>query len=660
MTASIITSVVTGGVDSHATVSEEANAYATDFVIAGIVGSVSNTGGASPSSGGFAVNQDASPDMGITISSGIAYVSGTPSGQDAQVLRARMTANYTSYTINSNSSGSTKYDWIYLVLSAPNASAPSSAADNVITLMTSRSSSNTSDNGTPPTYGLLLSVITVSNGASSIVNANIVDSRTQSFLTTNVSTDNSGWHGLGYTPNTVVYNGQRSYTMTFNSVDLTATISAGNRLRTTRTVSAPTQCTSLNGSTQYYSKTSPAAMTFTNNFVVSAWIKLASYQTGYIVSRTPIGEANGWNFGVTSAGQIQMTGRNGAGNARFIVSNQSLPLNRWVHVAGQLDMSTWTATPSTCYMMIDGVDVPITLNQAGTNPTALVQSGDLVVGGITSGGVYFSGKVAQVAIFNAKVTEATMQTYISQGLAGTETSLISAYSFNNAVTDLNVSNANNLTANGSAVATSADSPFGMQASGLISSTLDYSIVESVSFSTNTTLVAQVPEGCTIPTGGGVTTTSYSGLKTPYAFPSDINRWTVLSLQKVPYTKSSPSAATWYNQSGGTQGDIVAPIGKWRLSFRGVFQGVKAASAVDIYAALGTTASNADNDLLIGGGETGSSPATSSIDVASNVTLAAATPYYLNLSTTYSSVTTLISLLTSYRGAVIIELLNNYV
>jgi LysM repeat protein len=47
-----------------------------------------------------------------------------------------------------------------------------------------------------------------------------------------------------------------------------------------------------------------------------------------------------------------------------------------------------------------------------------------------------------------------------------------------------------------------------------STTLDYGIIMKASFSTNTTLTIQVPEGCTIPTSGGVNmdTKTYQVLK----------------------------------------------------------------------------------------------------------------------------------------------------
>lgn len=179
--ATITAGVVTGGSNSHQTTAEDLNAYATDFVTQGVVGTITANSG-SGGTGSFCVNADGTPDMGVTVLAGQAYVSGTPSTQNSQVLRARMTSNYTAYTINANSSGSTKYDWVYLKLDATKANTPALAADDVLTLYTSRSSSNSSDNGSPPTYGILLAVVTVANGASSITNSNITDRRTQALI----------------------------------------------------------------------------------------------------------------------------------------------------------------------------------------------------------------------------------------------------------------------------------------------------------------------------------------------------------------------------------------------------------------------------------------------------------------------------------------------
>jgi len=182
LAATITTGVVTGGTNSHATTAAEVNGVATNFVSQGVNGAITNTSGVAPSTGSFAVNAQGTPAMFVDVSAGTAYVTATPSGQASQNLLVSMTSAYTSYAISSNASGSTKYDWIYLKVNPTNANNPASDASDVTALFTSRSSSNSTDNGTPPTYGILLAVVTVANGASSITNGNISDQRTQSYV----------------------------------------------------------------------------------------------------------------------------------------------------------------------------------------------------------------------------------------------------------------------------------------------------------------------------------------------------------------------------------------------------------------------------------------------------------------------------------------------
>lgn len=382
-------------------------------------------------------------------------------------------------------------------------------------------------------------------------------------------TENPGWTALAYTPNTVTANGNRSYSLVFNSVDLTSAISPGMRIRTTRTVTAPTQCTSLNGSSQYYSKASPNKLTFTDDFVVSAWVKLTSYATTSCIASRSDG-TSGWGLFITTSGQLQLVGYNGAlGNQSQVISYQSVPLNKWVHVTAQLDMSSFTATSTTSYTMIDGVDVPASVTRGGTNPIALVQAGNLNIGNFNAGAFYFQGKLAQVAIYNAKVTQATIRTLMSQTLTGSETSLASAYSFNNSIADLNTSTPNDLTANGSAVATNADSPFSIDSFGLTAGTTDYAIVTKSSFSTNTTLVVQVPEANTIPTSGGVSAVSYSVQKAPYGMPIQKEKW-VVSHESVGLINGAFGGTGTWTAFTGNAGKLTVPIGNWVVGYKGIF------------------------------------------------------------------------------------------
>jgi len=352
-----------------------------------------------------------------------------------------------------------------------------------------------------------------------------------------------GWTPFGYSLTSITALGNRSYTAVVSGTDTTGVTSVGQRLKLPRTVTAPTQCTSLNGTTQYYNKTSPAGMTFTDDFVVSAWIKLSSYQQGGIASR--YNGTSGWLFQVESTGQITLRGYNaGSANSSSVTSYQSVPLNKWVHVAAQLDMSTFTATTTTSYVMFDGKDVPAAVSRGGTNPTALIQAGNLEIGTFNAG-TFFPGKIAQVAIYSAKVTQATILASMNQTLTGSETSLISAYKLDQAsgLNDLNA-NANNLTAQGSPTYAS-DTPFTNPVTGtsVTAGTTNYGIIMAQSFSTNTTYTIQVPEGETLPTTGGIGTVSYSTQKTPYGFPVYNEKLVAEVLLVANSTVTSTGAAT---------------------------------------------------------------------------------------------------------------------
>lgn len=371
-----------------------------------------------------------------------------------------------------------------------------------------------------------------------------------------------GWTALGDVPDTVTPSATapRVYDLVFNGEDHTDTLSPNMKLQLTRTVAAPNQCTDLEASSsQYFSKSSPSGMTFTDDFVASAWIKLESYPGSDMSVVSRYNGTSGWELRVDVNGRVHLLGFNGgSSNYSQVQSYASIPLNKWVHVAAQLDMSTYTATTTTSYVMIDGIDVPALVSRGGTNPTALIQAGNLEVGGRNGGLTPFDGKLAQVAIYSAKVTQATILASINRTLLGSETSLVSAYSFNNTINDLSA-NANNLTANNSAVATNADSPFG---NGGVSTTLEYAIVLGVSFSTNTTVTVQLPAGCQLPSTGGISTVLYSTHKTPFNWPIQTNRWTVSSLLVASLSQASPVSNTYYNIGG----QITLPAGVWDLGY----------------------------------------------------------------------------------------------
>jgi len=352
-----------------------------------------------------------------------------------------------------------------------------------------------------------------------------------------------GWTPiLGSTPNTVTYNGNRNYDLVFNSVDLSSTISPGQKLKLTRTVAAPTQCTDLeSGSSQYFTKSSPAGVTFTDDWSASAWIKLESYTGSRQVIINKSDYTNqGFGLAIDSSGRIEVASFRIAGNNSVTTSYASVPLNKWVHVAATTDLSG-----ASVLVYIDGVLVPSLTTVTGTI-TALVQySGDLRIGALSSSASqYFDGKLAQVALFSSVLSATTIRSYASQGLSGSESTLISAYSFNNSINDLNTTNANNLTASGSAVATNADSPF---ANAVTAGLQEYAEINSVTFSTNTTVNVRVPETCMIPTSGGISNTYYAVGVNPYGLPAFTN---IIAEVLMPATFSTASTSAT-QLSGGT-------------------------------------------------------------------------------------------------------------
>lgn len=363
-----------------------------------------------------------------------------------------------------------------------------------------------------------------------------------------------GWNtGILPAPNTVTYNGGRNYSMVFNSVDLTSYISSGMKLKGTRTVTAPTQCADLEtSSSQYFSKTSPAGLSFTDDFTCMAWVKLESYTEGGIIARRN-GDTEGWSLSIDAAGHIQLTALRIAGNNAAVVSYASIPLNKWVHVAASYDLSGTTAAT-----YIDGVEVASLKTVTGTC-TALVQGTTaLVVGAEKSAGTFpFDGKIAQAAVFSSVLSADTIRSYASQGLAGNESTLVSAYSLSNSLLDL-TANDNDLTANGGALATNVDSPFagGANAStAYTAGTTEFAEVFNVSFSTNTTLVVQVPEGYMLPTSGGVSALSYSTQANPLGWPGLSN---TIGFAQVMASQAGISSLTDLN---GLVTTVYVPAGR---------------------------------------------------------------------------------------------------
>ena len=444
---------------------------------------------------------------------------------------------------------------------------------------------------------------------------------------------NTGYNALGFTPATVTANGNRSYTCVFNGQNLTTTLSAGMRWRSTRTVLPQAQVSSLSGTAQYWSNATPAGMTFTNNFVAGGWYKFPAYTGVDQTLQSRYDGTNGWLLQINAAGQVKLLGLNAAaGNQSLVTSYQSVPLNKWVHIAAQLDMLSFTATPTTSYVMIDGQDCPSSVSRIGTNPTSLLQgSGAYEIGAQNGSAGLLQAKIAQSFVFSATVTQATIRTYMSQGLLGTETSLISAYSFNGTGNDLSA-NANNLTYNGTPLTYAADSPFSNGVAPTVTSGYDFGIIQSVSFATNTTVVVQMAEGNAIPTSGGVSAVVFSSQKAPLLFPSQRGKWRIEARYRAQISSAAMPANPGIAPIVG--GQITSPSGDWRMGYNGYVATI-AGTAI---AYLGSTFGLSIGTSTFSVDELTMSAATSSITATETdaevmretemPTLAAVTVYYL--------------------------------
>lgn len=107
------------------------------------------------------------------------------------------------------------------------------------------------------------------------------------------------------------------------------------------------------------------------------------------------------------------------------------------------------------------------------------------------------------------------------------------------------------------------------------------------FSTNTTVTVQVPEGCQLPTTGGITSVDYSTQNVPYGFPRDKSRWDVGLLVLSNLNTSGTTTNTVYNPAGM---NLNTPIGSWKLSYSYEISITPTANYANGWVSLSTSAS----------------------------------------------------------------------
>lgn len=378
------------------------------------------------------------------------------------------------------------------------------------------------------------------------------------------------WKAIATSISAVTNNGNKSFTLTVDA-DLSSTFSPGARFKVTRETTAPTQCADLeSSSSQYANKTSPTALGLTTTATAEAWIKVESY-TGSIqyIAATRSGTAAWMIFRLEADGTIGFYGTASSATTDSIISIQSVPLGRWVHVAASMTINT------SGQIYINGVAVPGTYTNGTT--TAFGNTGDLAIGRRPDSATeYLDARVEEVRIWNDIRTQTEIRDNMYQQLTGSEANLVGYWKLDGNFNDSSPSG-NNLTAQNSATATTVDNAF---------HDTEYGIITDVTSSTITVFTGTdygIPNMT-------LNSPSYSTQRVPYGFNGDRNAWRVEALY-IAAVSQSGAASTWYNFA-----QISVPVGKWTRGFsvnmrhNGASSGARA-----IFVALGETSANQSED-----------------------------------------------------------------
>lgn len=135
----------------------------------------------------------------------------------------------------------------------------------------------------------------------------------------------------------------------------------------------------------------------------------------------------------------------------------------------------------------------------------------------------------------------------------------------------------------------------------------------------------------------ITIPVYSGLKAPFDFPLESEKWTVFATMSSNNAQNSPTQNTWYNLGGS----LSLPIGSWELLYQSLIYGYKAsATNVSILATL-STANNSESDsrYTVRGFTNGASGTIEYLYPAfrqNPVSVTSKTTYYLNVKTDTAS------------------------
>lgn len=140
----------------------------------------------------------------------------------------------------------------------------------------------------------------------------------------------------------------------------------------------------------------------------------------------------------------------------------------------------------------------------------------------------------------------------------------------------------------------------------------------------------------------ITNNYYSWVKAPLNFPSNLNKWTILTKKNTNIVQNSPTSNTWYNLGGFSIG---VPPGSWTLSYKVYMSAAHATIAANLNSTLSKNSAletNTDYTIQVYSGTTltiGNTQATSVIFNSIKTT------FYLNIQVLQTSITNI----TLYSG-----------
>lgn len=379
------------------------------------------------------------------------------------------------------------------------------------------------------------------NTIANVINGNLDDTNIASGANINGSkilassipmtafVNQDGWIPSSETWTYGANNGNKEYTVTITG-DKTGKYSPGMKVKLPRVTTPPTQAMSFTAaSSQYASKTSPTGISFTAAYTTEIEAYPTSYTTGILIGKADSTNANGFQMFLDSSGRIVGAFFSG-GNGKQVVSYQSVPLNRWSHIA-----VVWTSVSgATANIYLNGTLIPSTVSNWNTGGTVLTQAGTLFMGANGIGGTpgnFYNGYASEGRIWSVAQSQASIQANMNINLVGNETNLVALFQGNGTFAD-GTSNGNTLTATGGAIATQAANPY---------SATEYGVIATVTYgSPNTTLLIHTGENCNIP-NQTLGSPSYSLMEQPYGLPAGLGNNRILAY--IPLCTASPASAT---------------------------------------------------------------------------------------------------------------------